>query len=45
MKKMKGKIEGIRFPDENHGLSGKGKPKHRIERLRRILGGFKKYLK
>jgi len=45
LKKMKREVEFIRFPDENHGLSGRGKPKHRIERLRHILRWFDKYLK
>ncbi len=34
----------VRFPDESHGLSRTGKPKHRRERLERIVGWFKKYL-
>jgi acylaminoacyl-peptidase len=37
--------EFIRFPDENHGLSRSGKPKHREERLMHILRWFNKYLK
>jgi len=45
LKKMKREVEFIRFPNENHGLSGSGKPKHRIERLRHILRWFEKYLK
>jgi acylaminoacyl-peptidase len=45
LKKIRGEVEFIRFPDENHGLSGRGKPKHRIERLRHILRWFEKYLK
>jgi len=27
----------VRFPNESHGLGGKGKPKHRLERLRHIV--------
>ncbi len=34
----------VRFPDENHELSRSGKPKHRVERLKHILGWFKKYI-
>lgn len=36
--------ELVRFPDESHGLSRNGKPKHRVERLERTLGWFDKYL-
>ena len=38
-------VELAVFPGENHDLSRRGKPKHRIERLKRILGWFEKYLK
>ncbi len=34
----------VRFPDESHGLSRGGTPKHRRERLERIVGWWKKYL-
>jgi len=34
----------VLFPKENHDLSRKGKPKHRIERLKNITEWFKKYL-
>jgi len=34
----------VRFPDESHGLSRTGKPKHRHERLERLVGWWKKYL-
>ncbi|MBN2334170.1 S9 family peptidase [Candidatus Bathyarchaeota archaeon] len=37
--------EMVRFPGESHELSRSGKPKHREERLRHILGWFDKYLK
>ncbi len=35
----------ILFPEENHDLSRRGKPKHRVERLKHILEWFNKYLK
>ncbi len=35
----------VRFPDESHELSRSGKPWHRVERLRHIVGWFDKYLK
>lgn len=34
----------VRFPGETHELSRSGKPSHRIERLRHIVGWFDKYL-
>jgi len=34
----------VRFPGETHELSRSGKPQHRIERLRHILGWFDKWL-
>jgi dipeptidyl aminopeptidase/acylaminoacyl peptidase len=32
------------FPGETHELSRSGRPSHRIERLRYIVGWFDKYL-
>lgn len=34
----------VRFPGETHELSRSGRPWHRIERLRHIVGWFEKYL-
>ena len=34
----------VLFPKENHDLSRRGKPKHRVERLKQIINWFKKYL-
>ena len=34
----------VRFPDETHELSRSGKPWHRVERLRHIVGWFDKYI-
>jgi len=34
----------VRFPEESHELSRSGRPWHRVERLRHILGWFDKYL-
>jgi len=44
--KKQGKVaEFVRFPEESHGLSRGGKPKHRLERLRHIVRWFDRYLK
>jgi dipeptidyl aminopeptidase/acylaminoacyl peptidase len=37
--------EFVRFPNEPHGLSRTGKPKHRVERLQHIVRWFDRYLK
>jgi dipeptidyl aminopeptidase/acylaminoacyl peptidase len=45
LKKLKREVEFVRFPREGHDLSRSGEPKHRIERLNRIVAWFEKYLK
>ena len=45
LKKLGVPTEFVRFPDETHELSRSGKPKHRQERLERIVEWFKRYLK
>jgi dipeptidyl aminopeptidase/acylaminoacyl peptidase len=45
LKKIEKETELIRFPEESHGLSRSGKPKHRIERLQHIIRWFDKHLK
>lgn len=43
--KKRGKtVEFVRFPDESHGLSRTGQPKHRVERLNFITGWFDRQL-
>lgn len=43
--KLKGvPVKLVIFPGENHDLSRSGKPKHRMERLKEILGWFNRYL-
>jgi dipeptidyl aminopeptidase/acylaminoacyl peptidase len=43
--KVRGKtVELVRFPNESHGLSRTGQPKHRIERLKFITDWFERYL-
>jgi dipeptidyl aminopeptidase/acylaminoacyl peptidase len=37
-------VEFVRFPNESHGLSRSGQPKHRIENLNHIAGWFDRYL-
>ncbi len=45
LKKLGKTTEFVRFPDEPHGLSRTGKPKHRVERLQHIVRWFDRYLK
>jgi len=35
----------VLFPKENHDLSRRGKPRHRVKRIQEIIDWFKKYLK
>jgi dipeptidyl aminopeptidase/acylaminoacyl peptidase len=44
LKYLKKPVVMIQFPGESHELSRSGKPVHRIERLRHIVGWFDKYL-
>ncbi len=44
LKKLGRTVEFVRFPNESHGLSRNGGPKHRVERLERTLAWFEKYL-
>ena len=44
LKYLKKPVVMVRFPDESHELSRSGKPWHRVERLRHIVGWFDKYL-
>ncbi len=44
LKKLHVPTEFVRFPDESHNLSRNGKPKHRKERLERMLAWFKRYI-
>jgi dipeptidyl aminopeptidase/acylaminoacyl peptidase len=44
LKYLKRPVVMVRFPEESHELSRSGKPWHRIERLRHIVGWFDRYL-
>jgi acylaminoacyl-peptidase len=45
LKKLKREVEFVRFPREGHELSRSGEPRHRVERLQRIVAWFEKYLR
>jgi dipeptidyl aminopeptidase/acylaminoacyl peptidase len=42
---LKKEVEFVRFPREGHELSRNGEPRHRVERLRRIMGWFDQFCK
>ena len=44
LKYMKIDTVMVRFPGETHELSRSGKPSHRVERLRHLVGWFDKYI-
>ena len=44
LKKLGQEVEMVRFPNESHGLSRGGKPKHRVERLQHLIGWFDRHL-
>ncbi|HLI52069.1 MAG TPA: prolyl oligopeptidase family serine peptidase, partial [Thermomicrobiaceae bacterium] len=44
LKVLRQTVEFVRFPNESHGLSRGGQPKHRLERLEAIGGWFQRYL-
>src|SRR5216684_3497613 len=37
-------VEMVRFPEESHDVSRNGRPDRRVERLRRIVGWFERFL-
>ena len=43
LKYLKKPVELVRWPREGHELSRSGEPKHRVERLRRIVEWFERY--
>jgi dipeptidyl aminopeptidase/acylaminoacyl peptidase len=44
LKYLRKPVVMVRFPEETHELSRSGKPAHRVERLRHIVGWFDTYL-
>ncbi|MGI8855006.1 MAG: prolyl oligopeptidase family serine peptidase [Thermomicrobiales bacterium] len=43
LRKLGVTTELVRYPNESHGMSRSGKPLHRLDRLRRIIGWFARY--
>lgn len=44
LKRLGKTVEMVRYPDESHGMSRNGQPKHRIERYRYMTEWFERYL-
>ncbi len=44
LKQLGREVEFVRFPDESHGLTRGGKPKHRIEHMERLVGWFDRHM-
>ena len=45
LRRLKREVEMVRYPRDGHELSRSGEPKHRIDRLERIVGWFDRYVK
>ena len=43
LRRLKRHVEMVRYPRDGHELSRSGEPKHRIDRIRRILDWFDRY--
>ncbi len=44
LKKLGREVKMVRYPREGHEMSRSGEPRHRVDRLSRILGWFKDHL-
>ena len=45
LRRLKREVEMVRYPRDGHELSRSGEPKHRVDRLERIVGWFDRYVK
>jgi dipeptidyl aminopeptidase/acylaminoacyl peptidase len=44
LRRLKRKVEMVRYPRDGHELSRSGEPKHRVDRLERIVEWFERHL-
>lgn len=44
LKRLDREVVLVRFPDESHGLTRSGKPKHRMEHMKHLIGWFNDHL-
>ncbi len=45
LRRLKREVEFVRYPREGHELSRSGEPRHRVDRLNRIIDWFDRYCK
>jgi dipeptidyl aminopeptidase/acylaminoacyl peptidase len=45
LRRLKREVEMVRYPRDGHELSRSGEPKHRVDRLERIVDWFERYVK
>jgi dipeptidyl aminopeptidase/acylaminoacyl peptidase len=44
LRRLKREVEMVRYPRDGHELSRSGEPKHRVDRLERIVGWFDRHM-
>jgi dipeptidyl aminopeptidase/acylaminoacyl peptidase len=45
LRRLQREVEMVRYPRDGHELSRSGEPKHRVDRLQRIVGWFDRHVK
>jgi dipeptidyl aminopeptidase/acylaminoacyl peptidase len=45
LRRLKRKVEMVRYPRDGHELSRSGETKHRVDRMERLVGWFDRYVK
>jgi dipeptidyl aminopeptidase/acylaminoacyl peptidase len=45
LRRLKRTVELVRYPRDGHELSRSGEPRHRVDRLERIVGWFERYVR
>jgi dipeptidyl aminopeptidase/acylaminoacyl peptidase len=45
LRRLKRQVQMVRYPRDGHELSRSGEPKHRVDRLERIVGWFDRFVK
>jgi dipeptidyl aminopeptidase/acylaminoacyl peptidase len=45
LRRLKRQVQLVRYPRDGHELSRSGEPKHRVDRLERIIGWFDRFVK
>jgi dipeptidyl aminopeptidase/acylaminoacyl peptidase len=44
LRRLRREVQMVRYPREGHELSRSGEPKHRVDRLERIVGWFEQHI-